>query len=93
MLPIEGVVALDLAETVTNHFFDCVTSEGGPSDLVWEKENGSNRFPSQIFNNQLRLNLAPDDNIPRADYLDLGVYTCRSTVTGETVSLNVTGGT
>ncbi len=88
---IEGVAALDLGGTTQiNQYFDCI-STNGVTNLVWERDGGAVRFPSQVRDNELRLNMAPDNADP-VDYPDLDVYTCRDTVTGDRKSINVTGG-
>ena len=82
-----------------SYFFDCATKESTPSDLVWEKNEGTQRFPVTTENythegvpfSTHRMNFAPN-NAPAAGYSDVGVYTCRDTVTGETLSINITGG-
>ena len=82
------------------YFFDCATKEGTVSDLVWEKNEGTQRFPVTTENynyegvpfSTLRMNFAPR-NAPIAGFNDVGVYTCRNTVTGNMLSINIFGGT
>ena len=81
------------------YFFDCATKESTPNDLVWEKNEGTLRFPvtTENYTNEgvpfstRRMDLAPN-NGTAAGFSDVGVYTCRDTVTGETLSINITGG-
>ena len=82
-----------------SHFFDCHTEVGTPSDLTWSRENGLQRFPTEsasiIVNGQnlttLRLDMAPPGE-PNVRNADTGIYTCRNTQTGQSASLNITGG-
>lgn len=86
-----GVAALSLSgPQVINHFFDCENIEGNASDLYWEKRSGTNRFPSAIVGNRLRLDMAPGSGA--VFYSDLDVYTCRDSVTGQSVSIDMQGG-
>lgn len=88
MYDVHGLVSLDLERSDLFYFLDCRSSFGVVSNLVWEKEMGTNRFRVSFFNDYLRLNLSS----PRVGSSDLGVYICRSTLTGEKTEVIVKGG-
>ncbi len=87
---IVGVATLDLGGSRIDQYFDCI-STNGVTNLVWERDGGSVRFPTEVRDGALRLNMAPDNADP-VDYPDLDIYTCRDTVTGDRNPINVTGG-
>ena len=96
---VRGVTVLNLGSGVS-HFFDCTTTEGTPNNLTWTKNEGSLRFSTTTENysnmgmqfSSLRMDFAPED-APFAGYNDVGGYTCTNTVSGEFLSINITGGT
>lgn len=85
-----AVLYLDSPNTL-EHRFDCQSDEGSVSDLLWQRLDGINRFPTYPVGSQLRLDMAPE-NESQANSSDLGVYVCRNTLTRESMSLNITGG-
>lgn len=96
---VEGVAVLNFKGSPVDHSFDCSTTVGSPSDLVWQREGGVLRFPTIIRNlalgniviNSYSMNLSPG-NRQRVTSNDLGIYTCVNTVTNERASINITGG-
>lgn len=99
-LPVEGVAVLNLGGTaMLSHLFDCATN-GSTSDLMWEKDEGDQRFPTSLTSitfqenriNVRRMNMGPMTNMMPVDYDDVGVYTCVNSRTGERMSVNITGG-
>lgn len=100
---VEGVAVLSLGGTaITSQFFDCHTSNGLPSNLMWTKEEGTQRFPSRVvgpferdgvFRTVLRLDLAPPSR--PVGHADTGVYVCTDITSSnpvQSVSINITGG-
>ena len=95
---VEGVAVLNLGGPIISHFFDCHTDIGAPEDLVWSREGGTQRFPTGvldvIFDEEilriLRMDLAPPG--APVGYGDVDIYTCSDTETGESTSVNITGG-
>ena len=88
------MAVLDLGGTgvMVNHSFDCNTTTGSVDNLHWEREDGNqSRFPQYNFMNRWRLDMAPGSDSP-VDNVDTGIYICRDNVTGESVSINITGG-
>lgn len=94
---VQGVAVLNLEDPMVLHLFDCSRdADGSASDLIWERENGLQRFPTsnqEIMLQErsidtLRLSLFSAD-VTRGD---LGVYTCIDTVSNHTISINITGG-
>ena len=88
------MAVLDLGGTgaMVNHSFDCNTTTGSVDDLHWEREDGNqSRFPQYNFMNRWRLDMAPGSDSP-VDNADTGIYICRDNVTGDSVSINITGG-
>ena len=97
---VRGVAALNIGTHYAN-FFDCTTSEGTSSVLRWSKKfYGRQRFPvtnetyffMSRFYSTIRMNFAPP-NAPVAGYGDVGDYECRNTVTGESITIDITHGT
>lgn len=98
----EGVAVLNLGGTASiSHFFDCHTSVGLPSDLMWTKEEGTQRFPTRIVGPYTldgvsrtvkRLDLAPPSR--PVGHADTGVYICTDMSSNpvQSVSINITGG-
>ena len=91
---VQGVATLALGGNPVSQFFDCNSTTGSNviANLVWEKEGGNIRFAVTTRSNTKRLDLAQPNGGPVLDYQDEGIYTCRDMATGESVSLNVTGG-
>ena len=95
---VEGVAVLNLGGPIISHFFDCHTDIGAPEDLVWTREGGTQRFPTSLatlvldgeLHTILRMDLAPSG--APAGYPDVDIYTCSDTETGESTSVNITGG-
>ena len=85
-IKVEGVAALYLQNSTVNHYFDC--NKTGSNHLIWEREGGPLMFPVEsIVNiNGIRMNMTG------IDYPDTGIYTCRDTEGGASVSVNITGG-
>ena len=100
IIEVRGVTVLNIGVSNIRHFIDCATTEATASDLVWEKNEGTQRFPvtTENYNHEgvqlstRRMNFAPN-NAPAAGRNDVGVYTCNDTVTGDMLSINITGGT
>ena len=84
---VQGVVALGLGGlgTPTRQYLDCNGTNNAIENLQWSKDNGGS-ITTASRNHALRLDLS------MANDQDEGIYTCRDTVTGDTVSINVTGG-
>ena len=78
-----------------NHFFDCATTEGTTSDLTWEKNEGIQRFPitTENYNYEGEPISTLRMDFYNAGFSDVGDYTCMNTVSGEILSINITGGT
>ena len=91
---VQGVATLALGGNPVSQFFDCNSTTGSNAiaNLVWEKEGGNIRFAIQERSKRKRLDLVQSNGGPLLNYDDEGIYTCRDIVTGESVSLNVTGG-
>ena len=97
---VRGVTVLNIIGSNFRHFIDCATTEGTTSALVWVKNEGTQRFPVTTENynyegvplSTRRMNFAPN-NAPAAGRNDVGVYTCNDTVTGDRLSINISGGT
>ena len=86
---VEVVAALDLEGQAVYHSFECLSFYGG-NNLVWERENGTQRFPTYPVTDGQLLNMSADS--VSVEISDLGIYTCRDTVRGEEISINITGG-
>ena len=84
---VQGVVALGLGGggIPTRQYLDCNGTNNAIENLQWSKDNGGS-IATASRSNALRLDLTS------ADEQDEGIYTCRNSVTGDTVSINVTGG-
>ncbi len=91
VVSVEGVGALNLSNTRIDHYFECGTTTGNVANLVWEKLDGSMRFSTIIRNNKLRLDLTPNVQFS-VSAIDLGVYSCRDSLTRESVSINIVEG-
>ena len=99
IVEVRDVTVLNIGSSF-RHFIDCASTEGTASDLVWEKNEGTQRFPvtTESYNYEgvpfltRRMNFAPN-NVPKFKQNDVGVYTCMSNVTGDMLSINITGGT
>ena len=95
---VEGVAVLNLGGPVTSHYFDCHTDVGAPEDLVWSREGDTQRFPTSVIDivfdevplRTLRMDMAPLG--APVGYPDVDIYTCSDTETGESTSVNITGG-
>ena len=95
---VEGVAVLNLGGPTTSHYFDCHAHIGAPEDLVWTREGGTQRFPTSVFDvvfdgeilRILRMDMAPPG--APVGYPDVDIYTCSDTETGESTSVNITGG-
>ena len=85
--PVQGVVALGLGGlgSTTRQYLDCNGTKNAIENLQWSKDNGGS-IATATRSNALRLDLS------MADDQDEGIYTCRDSMTGDTVSINVTGG-
>ena len=86
---VQGVVALGLGGgggTSTRQYLDCNGTNNAIGNLQWIKDNGALRLTTAARSNALRLDFSS------AEEQDEGIYTCRDTVTGDSVSINVTGG-
>ena len=86
--PVQGVVALCLGDgrTLIRKYLDCNGTSNAIGNLQWIKDNGTIRLTTAARSNGLRL------DITIVDEQDEGIYTCRDSVTGDTVSINVTRG-
>ena len=86
--PVQGVVALGLGGggTPTRQYLDCNGTSNAIGNLQWIKDNGAIMLTTATRSNALRLDLSI------ADEQDEGIYTCRDSVTGDSVPINVTGG-
>lgn len=97
---VEGIAVLNLnsqtrGQTVY-HFFDCNSTSTIPTKLVWERENGNQRFPTETSSGTvLRLDMAPTTGQDLRPVMssDLGVYVCRDSTTDERLAVKVLGGT
>ena len=81
------MATLNLGSEVVYHYFDCNTT--GSNRLTWVRgEGGPLRFSVAYLTsiNGVRMNMTG------FDYPDIGTYTCRDTGSGESVSINMTGG-
>ena len=85
---VQGVIALGLGRggTSTRQYLDCNGTNNAIGNLRWSKDCGT-----------ISLTIAARSNALRLDFYsvnehDKGIYTCRDTVTGDSVSINVTGG-
>ena len=95
---VEGVAVLNLGGPVISQFFDCHTANGMPADLVWSRNGGTQRFPTGVTEvvldgeivRNLRMDMAPAG--APVGYPDVDIYTCSDTGTGESASVNITGG-
>ena len=83
---IQNVVALDLGGQVANHSFECLSFYGG-DNLVWEREDGPQRFPTHSVTDG-RLLIIPQ----LVESSDLGLFICRDTVRGDNISIYIDGG-
>ena len=85
--PVQGVLALGLGGlgSTTRQYLDCNGTNNAIGNLQWSKDNGGS-ITTASRSNALRLDLS------KANDQDEGIYICRDTVTGDTVSINVTGG-
>ena len=85
--PVQGIVALGLGGlgSTTRQYLDCNGINNAIANLQWSSDNGGS-ITTAARSNALRLDLSS------ADEQDEGIYTCRDTVTGDSVSINVTGG-
>ena len=99
IIEVRGVTVLNIGSNF-RHFIDCATTEGTANYLVWEKNEGTQRFPVTTENynyegvqlSTRRMDFAPN-NAPAVGHNDVGVYTCDNTITGEMLSINISGGT
>ena len=82
-LDLEG--ELDLEGQNVNHSFECQSLNRSDS-LVWERENGTQRFPTYSVDNGIVLNMSS------VDLTDLDIYICRDMLSGDEISINITGG-
>ena len=78
---VQGVVALGLGGlgTATRQYLDCNGTNNAIENLQWSKDNGGS-ITTASRSHALRLDLS------LANDQDEGIYTCRDTVTGDTVS-------
>ena len=86
---VEVVAALDLEGPSVYHSIECLSFHGN-DNLVWERENGSQRFPTHPVEDGLLLNMSAG-GLP-VGTSDLGIYICRDTSRGDRITLNITGG-
>ena len=86
--PVQELVALGLTgnSTLTKQYLDCNGTNNAIENLQWNKENGAIRLTITARSNARRLDLSS------ANDEDEGIYTCRDTVTGNSMSINVTKG-
>ena len=87
--PVQGLVALGLGGgggTPTRQYLDCNGTSNAVGNLQWNRDSGVISLTISARMRELRLDLSS------ADDQDEGIYTCMDTVTGDTVSINVTGG-
>ena len=92
---VEGITVLNLNGPPVYHFFDCNSTTASPGNLVWERENGNQRFPTEISSGAvLRLDMAPTTGSDLRPVMssDLGVYVCRDITADERVAVNILGG-
>ena len=93
------MAVLNLGGPMINHFFDCYSATDSPSHLSWSREGGFQRFPTSLSTivvdgdtiNTFRMDLAPLGS-PVVGYDDEDIYTCTNQRTGESMSINITGG-
>ncbi len=83
---VQGVVALGLGGDPVGRFLDCNGTNNIVTNLVWRKYNAGTRFSETARITGLRLDLST------AQLSDEGEYMCVDTVTGDSVSINITGG-
>ena len=83
---VQGVVALGLGGDPVGRFLDCNGTNNIVTNLVWRKDNAETRFSVTTRSDGKRLDLST------AQFSDEGVYMCVDTVTGDSVSINITGG-
>ncbi len=83
---VQGVVALGLGGNPVGQFLDCNGTNNIWTNLVWRKDNAGTRISVTTRSAGLRIDLT------NAQLSDEGVYMCVDTVTGDSVSINVTGG-
>ena len=96
---VRGVTVLNLAGSMINHFIDCYSATDSPSQLSWSREGGIQRFPTSQSTivvggeaiNTFRMDLTPLES-PVVGYDDEDIYTCTNERTGESMSINITGG-
>ncbi len=85
---IDGVAAIDINDNEVNHYIDCRTTDN-PADLVWERDGSPVHFSTDLAPSEDALRLSLVDVTSE----DLGhYYDCRDTVTGESLSLKIEGG-
>ncbi len=80
------MVTLGLGGDTVTQFLDCNGTQNNVNNLVWRKDNAGTRFSVTVRINGKRLDLT------NAQLSDEGIYMCVDTVTGDSVSINVTGG-
>lgn len=93
-----AVLNLGRGNVTVGHFFDCHMEGGTPKNLVWSRANSFQRFPTMTTNlvvdglvlPTLRLNMSSRNGAVR--HTDVGIYACTNTLTGESVSVNITAG-
>ncbi len=79
------MVALGLGGDPVGQFLDCNGTNNIVTNLVWRKDNAETRFSVTTRSTGLRL------DVTNAQLSDEGVYMCMDNVTGDSVSINVTG--
>ena len=86
--PVQGIVALGLGGggVPTRQYLDCNGTNHAIGNLQWNRDNGVISLTISSRMRELRLDLSS------ATEQDEGIYTCMDTVTGDSVSINVTGG-
>ncbi len=82
---VQGVVALGLGGYLVGQFLDCNGTNNIVTNLVWRKDNAETRFSEITRSDRLRI------DVSNAQLSDEGIYMCMDTVTGDSVSINVTG--
>ena len=81
-----------------SHYLDCIPLDQDlAQDIEWHTSNGIQRFPVRLGLATIedkvfivkRLYFAPNSDVKNSDYKK---YTCLIPTTGESLSINVTGG-
>jgi len=85
LVRMQGVVALGLGGVPVSQFLDCNGTQNNVNNLAWRKDNAETRFDVQTRSTGIRLDLST------AQPSDEGIYMCVDTVTGDSISINVTG--